>query len=275
MIISSFKASIFLTLLTTGLFLLFGYIYSIIEKRNTRYILSTFGSFGILFTGIIGTAVHEISHLIMCFIFHHKVSDFQLFNFKGYKYEETLGYVSHRYNENSLYQKAGNFFIGMGPIIFGTLFIMISFKLLLPDKFDLVNINRFSSYINNISLQNLILLLIYLFKALFLSLFNIHNLSNIKFYIFIYLMICVSTHISLSKKDFENSSTGILSLFIIFFLISFICTLLNLNSLLNIFVSYILYLFIFLSIGLIFSFISLFISFVFYFMINYHIKCNT
>lgn len=96
MIISSFKASIFLTLLTTGLFLLFGYIYSIIEKRNTRYILSTFGSFGILFTGIIGTAVHEISHLIMCFIFHHKVSDFQLFNFKGYKYEETLGYVSHK-----------------------------------------------------------------------------------------------------------------------------------------------------------------------------------
>ena len=268
MIISSFKASIFLTLLTTGLFLLFGYIYSIIEKRNTRYILSTFGSFGILFTGIIGTAVHEISHLIMCFIFHHKVSDFQLFNFKGYKYEETLGYVSHRYNENSLYQKAGNFFIGMGPIIFGTLFIMISFKLLLPDKFDLININRFSSYINNISLQNLILLLIYLFKALFLSLFNIHNLSNIKFYIFIYLMICVSTHISLSKKDFENSSTGILSLFIIFFLISFICTLLNLNSLLNIFVSYILYLFIFLSIGLIFSFISLFISFVFYFIKN-------
>ena len=76
MIILAFKTSIFLTLLTTGVFLFFGYIYSIIEKINSRYLLSTFGSKGVLFTGIIGTTVHEIGHLIMCFIFNHKISDF-------------------------------------------------------------------------------------------------------------------------------------------------------------------------------------------------------
>lgn len=262
MIILAFKTSIFLTLLTTGVFLFFGYIYSIIEKINSRYLLSTFGSKGVLFTGIIGTTVHEIGHLIMCFIFNHKISDFQLFNFKGYKYDDTLGYVSHRYNENSLYQKAGNFFIGIGPIISGTLFMMLSFKLLLPDKFSLLNINIFLPYLNNIRLENFFLLLLNLFKVLFRILFNIHNLSNVKFYIFIYLMICVSTHISLSKKDFKNSSIGVFSLFIIFFIISFICIILNLNSILSIFINYILYLFIFLSIGLVFSIISLAIIFV-------------
>ena len=262
MIILAFKTSIFLTLLTTGVFLFFGYIYSIIEKINSRYLLSTFGSNGVLFTGIIGTTVHEIGHLIMCFIFNHKISDFQLFNFKGYKYDDTLGYVSHRYNENSLYQKAGNFFIGIGPIISGTLFMMLSFKLLLPDKFSLLDINNFLPYLNNIRLENFFLLLLNLFKVLFRILFNIHNLSNVKFYIFIYLMICVSTHISLSKKDFENSSIGVFSLFIIFFIISFVCIILNLNSILSIFINYILYLFIFLSIGLVFSIISLAIIFV-------------
>ena len=100
-----------------------------------------------------------------------------------------------------------------------------------------------------------------LFKILFKALFSIDNLNNIKFYIFIYLMICVSTHISLSKKDFENSSIGIFSLFIIFFMITFICIMLNLNSILIIFINCLLYLSIFLTIGLIFSIVSLGIVF--------------
>ena len=84
MIALAFKISIFLSLLTIGMFLFFGYIYSIIEKINFRYLISTFGSIGILLTGIIGTTVHELGHLIMCFIFNHKINSFQFFNFKNY-----------------------------------------------------------------------------------------------------------------------------------------------------------------------------------------------
>ncbi|WP_455538134.1 hypothetical protein [Terrisporobacter sp.] len=264
MIFTALKISIFITLLIIGIFIFFGYIYSVIEKRNTRYIFSTFGNLGILFTGIIGTSIHEIGHLIMCLIFNHKVINFQLFNFKGYKYESTLGYVSHKYNKNSLYQRAGNFFIGIGPIISGTLFMMLSFKLLMPEKFTLLDINYFLLYMNNINIETFTLLLINLFKVVFSALFSIHNLGNIKFYIFVYLMISISTHISLSKKDFENSSIGIFSLFIILFLSSLICVTFNLNNFLSIFINYLLYLFIFLSIGLIFALISLGIVYIVY-----------
>ena len=166
----------------------------------------------------------------MCFIFNHKINSFQFFNFKNYKSESTLGYVSHKYNEKSLYQKAGNFFIGIGPIISGTLFMILSFKFLLPNKFSLLNMDNYLFYLSNINIE-------------------------------IYLMICVSTHISLSKKDFENSSIGIFSLFIIFFMITFICIMLNLNSILIIFINCLLYLSIFLTIGLIFSIVSLGIVF--------------
>ena len=266
MIFLSLKYSVLITLLITGVFLFFGCIYSLIEKRNSVYMYSTFGNKGILFTGLIGTAVHEIGHLIMCLIFHHKINDFQLFNFKGYKYEETLGYVSHKYNDRNLYEKAGNFFIGIGSMISGTLFIILSFKLLLPHIYDSININSYFTHLSSINIESIIVLLLSLIKNLLFSLFNINNLNNINFYIFIYLMFSVSSHISLSKKDFENSSMGILSLFLIFFVICLFSVFFNfnLNILLIIFMRIVVYLIFFLSIGLIFSLISLFISSVIY-----------
>ncbi|MCR1822498.1 hypothetical protein, partial [Terrisporobacter muris] len=193
MIYLALKYSIFITLLIAGVFLCFGYIYSFIEKRNSSYIYSAFGNKGILFTGMIGTSVHEIGHLIMCLIFHHKVSDFQLFNFKGYKYEETLGYVSHRYNDRNLYEKAGNFFIGIGPMISGTLFIILSFKLLLPNIYDSININSYFINLSSINMESIVFLLLSLSKNLLFSLLSINNLSSINFYIFIYLMFSVSS----------------------------------------------------------------------------------
>ena len=266
MVYLSLKCSIFITLLTICVFLGFGYIYSFIEKRNGMYMYSTFGNKDILFTGIIGTTVHELGHLFMCLIFHHKISSFQLFNLKGYKYEETLGYVSHKYNNRNLYEKAGNFFIGIGPMISGTLFIMISFKLLLPNIYDNLNISIYLNELSSINIESMIFLLISLSKNLLISLFNIKNFNSINFYIFIYLMFSVSSHISLSKKDFENSSMGILSLFLIFFVICLFSVFFNfnLNTLLIIFMRIIAYLILFLSIGLIFSLISLFISYIIY-----------
>lgn len=266
MIYLSLKYSILITLSVIGVFLSFGYIYSLIEKRNSSYVYSALGSKGILFTGVIGTAVHEVGHLIMCLIFHHKVSDFQLFNFKGYKHEETLGYVSHRYNDRSLYEKAGNFFIGIGPMISGTLFIICSFKLLLPSVYESININSYFTHLSSINIENTIFLLFSLSENLLISIFSINNLNSINFYIFIYLMFCVSSHISLSKKDFENSSIGILSLFLIFFTICLISIFLNLNLsyLLLIFMNMIICVIFFLSIGLVFSLISLFISYIVY-----------
>lgn len=266
MILESLKSSLFLTFLTVGTFLLFGYIYSLIEKKNSKYLYYTFGNTGVLLTGIIGTTIHEIGHLIMCFIFGHKITDFQLFNIKGYKYEETLGYVSHRYDKNNLYKKAGNFFIGIGPLISGTLFIILSFTLLLPEMYSLISLESYIDYITSFNMENIILLLFFLSKSLFLMLFNFNNLFNIKFYIFIYLMICVSTHMSLSKKDFENSTLGIFSIFIIYFVICLFCISFNfnLNNLLINFIKYDIYLMLFLSIGLAFSLISLSISYLFY-----------
>lgn len=260
-----FQISIFFTTLFLFTFILYGYLYNFIEKKTSKYVFSTFGYSGILFTGIIGTTVHELGHLIMCLIFNHRITDFQLFNFKGYKNNEVLGYVSHKYNNKSLYQKSGNFFIGIGPMIFSTLFIIFSFKLLLPDIFSQLNIGEYLINFNYSNTSEILYIIVNILERFFSLIFNINNLKNIKFYIFIYIMFSISNHISLSKKDLENSISGICSLFLIILIGCLSYFLIN-DNLGNLYMKFLLaniYLILFLSIGLAFSIISFFISFLF------------
>lgn len=74
-----------------------------------------FGSKAVYLTGWVGTPVHEISHVLMCFIFNHKVIDVALF--KPEPESGVLGYVTHSYNSRSLYQRVGCLFVGLAPLL--------------------------------------------------------------------------------------------------------------------------------------------------------------
>lgn len=74
-----------------------------------------FGHKSIYLTGWIGTPVHEISHVIMCMIFGHKVEEVSLF--KPESESGVLGYVVHRYDSKSFYQSVGCLFIGIAPLL--------------------------------------------------------------------------------------------------------------------------------------------------------------
>ena len=101
-----------------------------------------FGFNGILFTGILGTPLHELSHYVMCLIFKHNIVRVELFRPSSCKVDGVLGFVSHSFNKNSLYQQIGNFFIGIAPLVFGSIALIFSFKLLLPDMFLTLNIDE-------------------------------------------------------------------------------------------------------------------------------------
>ncbi|MBN3495850.1 hypothetical protein JL456_23925 [Vibrio neptunius] len=61
--------------------------------------------------GLVGTPIHELSHLLVALIFGHKITGLKLFSWR------TSGYVSHSYNAHSTFQVAGNFFIAMAPFM--------------------------------------------------------------------------------------------------------------------------------------------------------------
>jgi hypothetical protein len=96
-----------------------------VERRASR----TLGGAAYLLFGWLGTAVHEIGHALLCLLFGHRITGIQLFDFAPR--DGTRGHVSHTFNPANPWQQMGNFFIGIAPILFGTLVIVAAARGLL------------------------------------------------------------------------------------------------------------------------------------------------
>ncbi len=170
--------------------------------------------------GWLGTAVHELGHAVFCVVFRHRIVDMQLFSLDS----ETgvLGYVRHRYNRRNVYQNIGNFFIGIGPLIFGTVIIYyVSYYLLSLDATNDFNLRAGDlgtwTGIKEVS-QNA-------WESTAGVLEEISawdNLSSWKFYLFVYLVFCIGSSIKLSPADIKGAykGFGILVLILICFNLS-------------------------------------------------------
>lgn len=241
---------------------IFGMFFSFVEKKNSSSIYMTFGMNGLIVTGIVGTIVHEFSHMLFCVIFRHRITEFSLFRPFKSRYDGIMGYVNHSCNMKSWYQRVGNFFIGVAPIIVGTIFLIVCMWILLPNEFQNIKItfNKNMDYMKNIHhLKDTINIYITLVLSIMESLSPIRIHGLLRYVIFIYLMYSVTTHMDLSKEDLLNSKSGLLVFVLLVFIINLVFTLLGLDYqifLLRIFVSIIS----FLTVGLLFSIITMIIS---------------
>jgi hypothetical protein len=222
-LLTIFRLSLFETLCVTGALILTGMILGVLEHRANFYVQSVFGMKGIMATAWIGTPIHESGHLLMCYLFKHKVSEFKLFTLRPR--DGVLGYVNHSWNSKSLFQNLGNFFIGMGPIFSGTFALILGMFLFLPDSFA-----TFSNYLaldasqlNSQTLASILALTAQLFK----SLFSAENLTSASFWIYFALAIAISSHIALSKQDLKGAAKGLLTIFVFILLVNAFALLLN------------------------------------------------
>ena len=262
MLIGYIKTSITYTLFFMLLLFLFGSMFSFVEKRNSSSIYMTFGMNGLIVTGLVGTIIHEFSHMICCVIFRHRITEFSLFRPFKSRYDGIMGYVNHSCNINSKYQRAGNFFIGIAPIIFGTIFLILCMWILLPSEFENIKstFNLNMAYMNRINyVKDTINIYVSIVLAIVESLspFRRHNILS--YIIFVYLMYSVTTHMDLSKEDLSNSTFGLIVFTIMIFVINLIFCILGLKYqviLLRMFISAVS----FLTVGLMFSIFTLIIS---------------
>ncbi|MGN0822658.1 MAG: metalloprotease family protein, partial [Candidatus Gallimonas sp.] len=117
-------------LFTVGAIVSFGFL---IAACNRRF-YANFGSRSrtvCYVTGFLGTPVHECSHALFCLLFGHKITEIKLFQTNAE--DGTLGYVHHSYNRKNLYQRAGNFFIGIAPVLVISALLFLLYDLLLPE----------------------------------------------------------------------------------------------------------------------------------------------
>jgi hypothetical protein len=212
------------SLIQIGIFLVPGLILAFIMNYESGFVqrraLLTIGKGWYLgLFGWLGTIVHELGHAIFCLIFRHKITAMKLFD--PDPETGTLGYVEHSYNSTSFYQLAGNFFIGIGPILLGMAIIyLLSYLLLGLNPFKLTNNFNIASS-QNFSWATLIQIFQILWTSstsLLCEVFSWHNLSTWQLYAFIYLAFAIGSSITLSPSDIKGALKGFSVIIILIFI---------------------------------------------------------
>lgn len=178
-----------------------GYLISVMNRLFYRLVG---GNRAVCYiTGFIGTPLHELSHAVLCILFFHKITEIKLFQFDS----ETgvLGYVNHTYNKRNIYQQIGNFFIGVAPIVCGTLVLYALMRIMIPDVYEGISLN-IRYFANNIVRGNENIFSIF-FHCLWevIKCFFVRGIGDWKWWIYLLLCFCVSLHLNLSSADIKGS----------------------------------------------------------------------
>ena len=171
--------------------------------------------------GWLRTSVHELGHAFFCIVFGHKITDLSLFS--PNTETGTLGYVKHSYNRENIYQLAGNFFIGIGPILLGTaIIVLLAYWLLGLNIFNLnSNLISASSQLNSWdAIGRLWHGLWSSFGHLLAGTFSWASLSGWHLYLFIYLALAISSSITLSLPDIKAALSGFGIIAVLIFLLN-------------------------------------------------------
>ncbi|MEO2076030.1 MAG: hypothetical protein ABGX20_11740 [Bacillus sp. (in: firmicutes)] len=211
-----------------GVIIAVGLVLGVLERYSNTYLIKAFGPRGVMLTAWIGTPIHEIGHLIQCFIWGHRVTRMKLLQLNSPS--GVLGFVEHQYNRNSWYQQAGNFFIGLGPIFSGIGSIILSMYFLVP-----VTYHAFVNEIHrHVTIGNLEFTFVKIITGAVLiickTLFTVDNLFNPLFWIFLIIAICISSHIALSRADIEGAAKGLITIYFLLLLFNLIAAVFHMNS---------------------------------------------
>ena len=166
--------------------------------------------------GWLGCSVHELSHAFFAIIFGHKITEIELFKPSGSG--ESLGHVSHSYNKKSIYQKTGNFFIGISPLLSGGIVLFIS--VLLIFRFNILELSTFSIrphiFMDIVLLKQLALSIWNSLMSFFTIAFTGSGTNWWKSALLIYILYSTGSSMTLSKPDVGSAFSGFLWVIILF-----------------------------------------------------------
>ncbi|MFA6098633.1 MAG: hypothetical protein WCV50_02570 [Patescibacteria group bacterium] len=200
--------NLFLPLLLQILILYF------LSQAVDRLVLRRLGRGWYLATMWPGVMIHELSHLVGCLLTFTRVYKVQLFYPQG----GTLGMVQHEQTRNPL----KSIIISIAPLFGATAVIWLLTRFLLPD-FYFSNLDGLKKILSDFSsYQNFFSFTWDYFRQYIINVQDLikqFNFSSWQTYLFIYLMLSLSSHAAPSKEDLKHTYFGLIGLAVIFFLI--------------------------------------------------------
>ncbi len=215
-----------------GLMFLIGMALYLLARFSRNTFAKTLGPRAEVFvTAWIGTPVHELGHAFFCLLFGHKIKSIKLFTPNSK--DGTLGTVEHTFNKKNLYHRIGAFFIGAGPVIFGSLVILALLHFLMPQGRQIIATLQSDSFALHQADAGIIAYLRMVFGGLWTvgtSMFTAENFSNWQFWLFLYLTMAIATHMELSPADLKEMTVGFLFIFLIMYIVTLIYSLILIGA---------------------------------------------
>jgi len=182
--------------------LLFITILALLQKVSYNTVIELCGSKSIVYTGIVGTTLHEMSHFIMCVIFRYEVKEVRFFDPAP---DGTLGFVKFSFDPVSLYQRVGLFFVGFAPFFMALLYFWLFTNWML-------DIDLLKSSTSDVGA------VISILNSLELLYFAVIS-EGWKGLCWLLVSLSVLLHMMPSKPDLEGATTGGIVLVILYFMI--------------------------------------------------------
>ncbi len=212
-----------------GVLFVFGLLlYLLARFTRVTFVKSLGQKADVYFTGWIGTPVHELGHAIFCIPFGHRITEIKLFSPNAKN--GSLGYVNHSYKPHNIWHNIGNFFIGLGPIIFGSVVMFFLIKYLIPDNSIVLKlISSKQVLVGGTDLTKVVNSILETAGQFMSGLFSNQNINSWQFWVFIYLSLSISTHMELSPSDIRSMLTGLIAIIVLLLIINTIGLIFNLD----------------------------------------------
>jgi len=185
-----------------GPWVLFAFLIHQIERLMQRRLAERFGWKSVMWTGWLGTPIHELSHALMCRLFGHRVDKVVLF--EPDPQSGRLGYVRHSYRRQNWFEEVGNVFIGIAPLVGGSVVLGLLLWLFYPEP-TRAAIEAVKGETDETELLARAWSII---KLMGQEILNLANMVTPRFWTFIYLVFCVGSHMAPSRSDYQGAGRG-------------------------------------------------------------------
>ncbi len=189
-------------------FVIFALLIHFLERLIQTRLASRFGWKSVLWTGWLGTPIHELSHWVLCKLFRHKVLEMALF--EPDVRSGRLGFVRHSWNTGNWFEEVGNFFIGLAPLIGGSLALAGLLWFFYPDAVvNMISSSGIGSDVDSLERPSFVSMIFASVWSLLSDLISPAHLVSWRFWLFTYLVLCVASHMAPSRSDYDGASRGV------------------------------------------------------------------